>query len=113
MSAVGDASVTAERRPSLVVGGAVGLLAGLVVGAVGTAVAVGWAIFTAANSQTSAHVPLLIDVAIVDDTVRADSGDGLVVPALIAALAGAAIGVGIQALRRRSSARRMTAQHPV
>lgn len=103
MTALGDqlSSAPSPAGRSAILAGAIGIVTGLIVGAVGTAVAVGWAIFTAADSRASAHVPLLIDVAVVDGTVRAESGDGLVIPALVCAVVGAAIGVGIWALRRR------------
>ncbi|MGJ4845837.1 hypothetical protein [Leifsonia sp. Le1] len=103
MTVLGDQlrSAPSSTKRGALVAGAIGLVTGLVVGAVGTAIAVGWAIFNAVDSQASAHVPLVIDVAVVDGTVRAESGDGLVVPALVCAVVGASIGVAIWALRRR------------
>lgn len=103
MTALDDSLTPAPAATTrgAVLAGAIGMVSGLIVGAIGTAIAVGWAIFNAANSQSPVHVPLLIDVAVVDGTVRAESGDGLVIPALVSALVGVAIGVGIWALRRR------------
>lgn len=99
----GEVSAPRSRGRDAIIAGAIGLVSGLIVGVIGTVVAIGWALFQAADSQKSVSVPMLIDINVVNDSIRAESGNGLIIPMLLAAVLGAAIGLAIWALRQRSA----------
>lgn len=97
-----SATAVAQKSTSFraAVAAAIGFVGGLFVGALATATVIGWALFTAADTGTSQSVPFLIDVEVVNGTLRAHSSDGLFLPLLAAAVLGALIGLTISLFRR-------------
>ncbi len=81
----------------------IGLVLGAIVGAIATAVGVGWALFTAVDSQRAVELPPLISVNIQDGLVSATSGAGLFLPMLMAAVLGACGGLIVWLVRRHRS----------
>ncbi|KHK96048.1 hypothetical protein LK09_17005 [Microbacterium mangrovi] len=79
----------------------IGLVAGIIVGTLATAVAVASTFALAVDRQVAVSFPLLIRVDVSGDAITASSGGGLFAPTLVAGLAGVVIALAIRIARRR------------